>query len=159
VKRLHICAIAVAWSSGGGSITSISRKKAMKFATRAAITLGLVCAPPWTIPASAPDDGIPVSRASYADHPVLPDFTAPACPDNPRGLDTPCAHVQRALTHKQNVFDDFHHKKRPCRSRPRRPVNHTGNLRLSRSASRMIGRLLVDLIRFAHPIMNAAGKT
>jgi hypothetical protein len=35
----------------------------MKFATCAAITLRLVCAPPWTIPAFAADDGIPVNRA------------------------------------------------------------------------------------------------
>ena len=70
----------------------------MKFATCAAITLGLVCAPLWTIPAFAADDGIPVNRARYADHPVLPDFTAPACPDNPRGLEQVKGNLYRHTT-------------------------------------------------------------
>jgi hypothetical protein len=95
---LHICTIAVAWPSDGGSITCISRKKAMKFATCPAITLSLVCAPPWTIPAFPADDGIPVNRARYADHPVLPDFTAPACPDNPRGLEQVKGNLYRHTT-------------------------------------------------------------
>jgi glyoxylase-like metal-dependent hydrolase (beta-lactamase superfamily II) len=70
----------------------------MKFATCAAITLGLVSAPPWTIPAFAADDGIPVNHARYADHPVLPDFTAPACPDNPRGLEQVKGNLYRHTT-------------------------------------------------------------
>ena len=34
----------------------------------------------------AEDDGIPVDMAKYINRQVLPDFTAAACPDNPRGL-------------------------------------------------------------------------
>jgi hypothetical protein len=60
--------------------------------------LSLVCAPPWTIPAFPADDGIPVNRARYADHPVLPDFTAPACPDNPRGLEQVKGNLYRHTT-------------------------------------------------------------
>lgn len=37
--------------------------------------------------AFAADDGIAVDHKSYANRPMLPDFTAPACPDNPRGLE------------------------------------------------------------------------
>lgn len=34
----------------------------------------------------AQDDGIPVDRARYANRALLPDFTAPDCPNNPRSL-------------------------------------------------------------------------
>jgi glyoxylase-like metal-dependent hydrolase (beta-lactamase superfamily II) len=40
----------------------------------------------WHAAAFAADTGIPVDRTRYANRPVLPDFTAPDCPDNPRGL-------------------------------------------------------------------------
>lgn len=36
--------------------------------------------------AHAADNGIAVDQARYADRSVLPDFTAPDCPNNPRGL-------------------------------------------------------------------------
>lgn len=36
--------------------------------------------------ARAADDGVPVDQAKYANRAVLPDFTAPDCPDNPRAL-------------------------------------------------------------------------
>lgn len=36
--------------------------------------------------AQAADNGIPVNQAQYANRSVLPDFTAPDCPSNPRGL-------------------------------------------------------------------------
>lgn len=35
----------------------------------------------------AADDGIAVDHRPYANRPMLPDFTAAACPDNPRGLE------------------------------------------------------------------------
>lgn len=38
------------------------------------------------IGARAADDGVAVDRARYANRTVLPDFTAAACPDNPRAL-------------------------------------------------------------------------
>ena len=34
----------------------------------------------------AGDDGVPVNQSKYANRPTLPDFTAAACPDNPRDL-------------------------------------------------------------------------
>jgi len=37
--------------------------------------------------AFAADDGIFVDRSQYANRPLLPDFTAAACPDTPRGLE------------------------------------------------------------------------
>ena len=37
-------------------------------------------------PALAADDGIPVDRVPYANRQTLSDFTAAACPDNPRSL-------------------------------------------------------------------------
>jgi glyoxylase-like metal-dependent hydrolase (beta-lactamase superfamily II) len=40
----------------------------------------------WPAAAISADTGIPVDHARYANRPVLPDFTAPDCPDNPRGL-------------------------------------------------------------------------
>lgn len=36
--------------------------------------------------ALATDDGVTLDRAPYAKRPLLPDFTAAPCPDNPRGL-------------------------------------------------------------------------
>lgn len=36
--------------------------------------------------AQVADNGIPVDQTKYATRAVLPDFTAPDCPDNPRGL-------------------------------------------------------------------------
>lgn len=36
--------------------------------------------------AAASDNGVPVDRAAYANRPLLPDFTAADCPQNPRGL-------------------------------------------------------------------------
>lgn len=36
--------------------------------------------------AQAADNGIAVNKAQYANRSVLPDFTAPDCPSNPRGL-------------------------------------------------------------------------
>ena len=35
---------------------------------------------------AASDNGIPVDQAKYVNRAMLPDFTAPDCPDNPRAL-------------------------------------------------------------------------
>lgn len=40
-----------------------------------------------SLTARADDDGVPLDRSSFADRPLLADFTAGDCPDNPRGLD------------------------------------------------------------------------
>jgi glyoxylase-like metal-dependent hydrolase (beta-lactamase superfamily II) len=37
--------------------------------------------------ARADDTGIPVDHSKFSNRPMLPDFTAAECPDNPRGLD------------------------------------------------------------------------
>ena len=50
------------------------------FLAVAAIALAVPCA------LRAQDDGIPVDRSRYANRPLLPDFTAPDCPNNPRSL-------------------------------------------------------------------------
>jgi hypothetical protein len=64
----------------------------------AALTLVLATDTLWNISAFATDDGIPVNRAQYANRPVLPDFTAPACPDNPRGLEQTKGNLYRHTT-------------------------------------------------------------
>jgi glyoxylase-like metal-dependent hydrolase (beta-lactamase superfamily II) len=60
----------------------------------AALTLVLAA----SLPVYAMDDGIAVDRAQYANRPVLPDFTAPACPDNPRGLEQIKGNLYRHTT-------------------------------------------------------------
>lgn len=55
----------------------------MKLAAYAACAVALAV---WPAAAFATDAGIPVDRARYANRPILPDFTAAPCPDNPRGL-------------------------------------------------------------------------
>lgn len=47
---------------------------------------------------SAADNGIAVDRAQYANRPVLPDFTAAACPDNPRSLEQIMGNLYRHTT-------------------------------------------------------------
>jgi glyoxylase-like metal-dependent hydrolase (beta-lactamase superfamily II) len=39
------------------------------------------------VSAVAGDNGVAVDASKYANRPALPDFTAPECPDNPRGLE------------------------------------------------------------------------
>jgi glyoxylase-like metal-dependent hydrolase (beta-lactamase superfamily II) len=70
----------------------------MRFAACAALTLVLFAGSPWNLPAFAADDGIAVDRARYANRPVLPDFTAPACPSNPRGLEQIKGNLYRHTT-------------------------------------------------------------
>lgn len=48
--------------------------------------------------AQAADNGIPVNQAQYANRSVLPDFTAPDCPSNPRGLTQVKGNVYRHTT-------------------------------------------------------------
>ena len=48
--------------------------------------------------ANAADNGIPVDQASYANRAVLPDFTAPDCPDNPRALTQVKGNLHRHTT-------------------------------------------------------------
>jgi glyoxylase-like metal-dependent hydrolase (beta-lactamase superfamily II) len=52
----------------------------------------------WSNPTSAADDGNPFNRAQYANRLLLPDFTAPACPDNPRGLEQIKGNLYRHTT-------------------------------------------------------------
>jgi len=65
----------------------------MRFAS-CALALVLVT----NVSAFAADDGIPLNRSQYANRPVLPDFTAPACPDNPRGLEQIKGNLYRHTT-------------------------------------------------------------
>jgi glyoxylase-like metal-dependent hydrolase (beta-lactamase superfamily II) len=60
--------------------------------------LALAASTLWDVCAFAADDGIPVDRAQYANRPVLPDFTAPACPENPRGLEQIRGNLYRHTT-------------------------------------------------------------
>ena len=46
----------------------------------------------------AADDGIFVNRSQYANRPLLPDFTAAACPDTPRGLEQIKGNLYRHTT-------------------------------------------------------------
>src|SRR6266481_2859334 len=59
----------------------------MRFTRWAAFTLVIVASASFYDPSLAADDGIPVNRSRFANRPLLPDFTATACPDNPRGLE------------------------------------------------------------------------
>jgi glyoxylase-like metal-dependent hydrolase (beta-lactamase superfamily II) len=58
----------------------------MRLVRHVALSLVLTVGPFWCGGAFALDDGQPVDRAPHANRPVLPDFTAAPCPDNPRGL-------------------------------------------------------------------------
>ncbi|MFS8138174.1 MAG: MBL fold metallo-hydrolase [Thermomonas sp.] len=49
-------------------------------------------------PAMAADKGIPVDQAKYANRATLPDFTAPDCPGNPRGLEQIKGNLYRHTT-------------------------------------------------------------
>lgn len=70
----------------------------MSFARYVAFVLFLAAGAGWHVRAVAADDGIPVDRARYANRPVLRDFTAPACPDNPRGLEQVRGNLYRHTT-------------------------------------------------------------
>jgi hypothetical protein len=48
--------------------------------------------------AFAADDGIFVDRSQYANRQLLPDFTAAACPDTPRGLEQIKGNLYRHTT-------------------------------------------------------------
>src|ERR1700694_4838683 len=48
--------------------------------------------------AFAADDGISLDRSQYANRPLLPDFTAVACPDTPRGLEQIKGNLYRHTT-------------------------------------------------------------
>jgi glyoxylase-like metal-dependent hydrolase (beta-lactamase superfamily II) len=70
----------------------------MGFARCVALILALAAGTLWDLCAFAADDGIPVNRAQYANRPVLPDFTAPECPDNPRDLEQIKGNLYRHTT-------------------------------------------------------------
>src|SRR5712671_4557340 len=70
----------------------------MRFTRWAVFTLVLVASASFCDPSLAADDGIPVNRSAYANRPLLPDFTAPACPDNPRGLEQVKGNLYRHTT-------------------------------------------------------------
>jgi glyoxylase-like metal-dependent hydrolase (beta-lactamase superfamily II) len=69
----------------------------MKLARHAATTL-LATPVLWTACAFAADDGVSIDRTQYANRMVLTDFTAPACPDNPRGLEQIRGNLYRHTT-------------------------------------------------------------
>lgn len=52
----------------------------------------------WHICSFAADDGVAVNHAQYANRQTLPDFTAAACPNNPRGLDQVNGNLYRHTT-------------------------------------------------------------
>jgi glyoxylase-like metal-dependent hydrolase (beta-lactamase superfamily II) len=58
----------------------------MSVAKYAVFALAMVAGAFCSDGARAADNGIPVDQTKYADRAVLPDFTAPDCPDNPRAL-------------------------------------------------------------------------
>src|SRR5690348_17288181 len=70
----------------------------MQFAKCAPLMVALAAVALWNSCTFAADDGIPVDRAQYANRPVLPDFTAPECPDNPRGLEQIKGNLYRHTT-------------------------------------------------------------
>jgi glyoxylase-like metal-dependent hydrolase (beta-lactamase superfamily II) len=70
----------------------------MKLARHAAVTVMLAAAVLWTSRALAADDGAPTNRTQYTGRAVLTDFTAPACPDNPRGLEQIKGNLYRHTT-------------------------------------------------------------
>jgi glyoxylase-like metal-dependent hydrolase (beta-lactamase superfamily II) len=70
----------------------------MTIARFAIFILMLAASGLWHAGAFAADDGIALDRAQYANRPLLPDFTAPACPDNPRGLEQIKGNLYRHTT-------------------------------------------------------------
>ena len=58
----------------------------MKFARHAGLMLTIAAASLCGTATMGGDDGVPVDRSQYLNRPLLPDFTAPACPNNPRDL-------------------------------------------------------------------------
>lgn len=52
----------------------------------------------WAGPSFADDTGIPLDRTQYANRPLLPDFTAGPCPDNPRALERVRGNLYRHTT-------------------------------------------------------------
>ena len=67
---------------------SVVGEAAVSFARYAAFALTLMAGTFWHVHAIAAGNGIPVDRAHYANRSVLLDFTAPARPENPRGLES-----------------------------------------------------------------------
>lgn len=70
----------------------------MKCIGRTTFALFLLAIAGWNSQALATDDGTPFNRAQYANRAVLPDFTAPECPDNPRGLEQIKGNLYRHTT-------------------------------------------------------------
>lgn len=70
----------------------------MTVARSAVFALMLATGGLWHTGAFAADDGIALDHAQYANRPLLPDFTAPACPDNPRGLEQIKGNLYRHTT-------------------------------------------------------------
>jgi glyoxylase-like metal-dependent hydrolase (beta-lactamase superfamily II) len=70
----------------------------MGFAKQTAFALILAAGMFWQGAAFAADNGIAFDRAPYAKRQLLPDFTAPACPDNPRGLEQIKGNLYRHTT-------------------------------------------------------------
>jgi glyoxylase-like metal-dependent hydrolase (beta-lactamase superfamily II) len=70
----------------------------MSLVRHVSFVLSLLTIGVWSNPTSAADDGNPFNRAQYANRLLLPDFTAPACPDNPRGLEQIKGNLYRHTT-------------------------------------------------------------
>lgn len=69
--------------SSASSAPKVQRRIHRTLLKAAAALLGFACA---TTVLAASDDGVAVDKTPYAKREVLPDFTAAACPDNPRDL-------------------------------------------------------------------------
>ena len=54
--------------------------------TSSALPAVLICLGVGAAEAQTSDTGTPVDHTQYQQRPLLPDFTAAACPDTPRGL-------------------------------------------------------------------------
>lgn len=52
----------------------------------------------WCGPSFAGDTGVPLDQTPYANRPLLPDFTAGPCPDNPRALEQVRGNLYRHTT-------------------------------------------------------------
>jgi glyoxylase-like metal-dependent hydrolase (beta-lactamase superfamily II) len=70
----------------------------MPFVRLLAATLAFAASAAWNAPVFAADNGTSLDQSLYANRALLPDFTAQACPDNPRGLEQVKGNLYRHTT-------------------------------------------------------------
>jgi glyoxylase-like metal-dependent hydrolase (beta-lactamase superfamily II) len=80
------------------NVTGVSFRKDDPMTTGKIARLFLAATLAWPAPLLAKDNGIPVDRSAYANRPLLADFTAPDCPNNPRGLEQVKGNLYRHTT-------------------------------------------------------------